>query len=50
MCVNVLQVPIGTVFKVEGEVVASLGEDGSMFVAARGGAGGKGNAFFTTNV
>ncbi|KAG0725404.1 Mitochondrial ribosome-associated GTPase 2 [Chionoecetes opilio] len=47
---TIVEVPIGTVFKVEGEVVASLGEEGAMFVAARGGAGGKGNSFFTTDV
>lgn len=47
---TVVEVPIGTVFKVDGEVVGSLEEEGSMFVAARGGAGGKGNVFFTTDV
>ncbi|XP_068241608.1 mitochondrial ribosome-associated GTPase 2-like [Palaemon carinicauda] len=46
----VVKVPIGTTFKYNGFTVASLEEDGSMFVAARGGAGGKGNAFFTTDV
>ncbi|XP_042232521.1 mitochondrial ribosome-associated GTPase 2-like isoform X2 [Homarus americanus] len=47
---KIIEVPIGTVFKTSGKIVASLEEDGSMFVAARGGAGGKGNAFFTTDV
>uniref|UniRef100_A0A0P4W8Q6 OBG-type G domain-containing protein n=1 Tax=Scylla olivacea TaxID=85551 RepID=A0A0P4W8Q6_SCYOL len=46
----VIQVPLGTVFKLEGKVVANLEEEGAMFVAARGGAGGKGNVFFTTPV
>ncbi|XP_066973338.1 mitochondrial ribosome-associated GTPase 2 [Macrobrachium rosenbergii] len=46
----VVQVPLGTVFKYKGATVASLEEEGSMFVAARGGAGGKGNAFFKTDV
>jgi len=30
-------------------IVAELSEEGSMFIAARGGAGGKGNAFFLSN-
>ncbi|KAK7067401.1 hypothetical protein SK128_019044 [Halocaridina rubra] len=47
---KIIEVPLGTVFKFKGHIVASLEEEGSMFVAARGGAGGKGNAFFTTDV
>lgn len=47
---RIIEVPIGTVFKVDGEVVASLEEEGSLFIAARGGAGGKGNAFFATDI
>lgn len=47
---TIIEVPIGTIFKYKGTLVASLEEEGSMFVAARGGAGGKGNAFFTTDV
>lgn len=47
---TVVQVPLGTIFKVGGEEVASLEHEGTMFVAARGGAGGKGNKFFTTDV
>ncbi|XP_053646060.2 uncharacterized protein [Cherax quadricarinatus] len=45
-----IQVPIGTIFKTGGEVVASLEENECLFIAARGGAGGKGNAFFATDV
>lgn len=38
---------MGTVFKNEsGHVVADLYEERMMFLAARGGAGGKGNHFF----
>lgn len=48
--VFLLQVPLGTVFKNDGRQIASLEEEGSLFVAARGGAGGKGNSFFTTDV
>lgn len=44
---TVVQVPVGTVFKNEsGRVVADLHEERMMFLAARGGAGGKGNHFF----
>ena len=32
-----------------GRLLASLDEVGAMFIAARGGAGGKGNHFFLTN-
>lgn len=46
----VIDVPIGTVVKNgEGTVVGDLHEEGVMFVAARGGAGGKGNHFFVTD-
>lgn len=44
---RVINVPLGTVFRnAEREVVAELVQEGSMFIAAKGGAGGKGNAFF----
>ena len=33
----------------EREIVAELTEEGAMFVAARGGAGGRGNAFFKSS-
>lgn len=48
---EILKVPIGTVIK-NGEniVVGDLFSDGLMFIAARGGAGGKGNHFFATDI
>lgn len=33
-----------------GKILADLAVDGSVFIAARGGAGGKGNHYFTTDV
>lgn len=46
----IVEVPIGTLVKTEdGEVIADLDVHGSMFIAARGGAGGKGNHFFLSN-
>ena len=45
-----MQVPIGTIFKSsDGRVVADLDQDGAIFIAARGGAGGKGNHYFATD-
>lgn len=44
------QVPIGTVVRSDvGKILSSLDKDGDLYVAARGGAGGKGNYFFLTN-
>ncbi|XP_062142511.1 mitochondrial ribosome-associated GTPase 2 [Drosophila sulfurigaster albostrigata] len=46
----VIKVPIGTIVRnTKGLIVADLGQADLMFVAARGGAGGKGNRFFTTD-
>lgn len=43
----IIEVPVGTVFRnMERQVVAEIENEGSMFLAARGGEGGKGNAFF----
>ncbi|XP_053959170.1 mitochondrial ribosome-associated GTPase 2 [Anastrepha ludens] len=48
---TVVKVPIGTVVRnKEGCVVGDLSEVNIMFVAARGGVGGKGNRFFATSV
>jgi len=47
---NILEVPLGTIFCQGEEEVASLEHEGAMFIAARGGAGGKGNAFFTNEI
>ncbi|KAK7814258.1 hypothetical protein U0070_000574 [Myodes glareolus] len=44
-----IQVPVGTLVKEGGEVVADLSHPGDEYVAALGGAGGKGNRFFLTN-
>nr|SVE86280.1 EOG090X0ACU [Daphnia similis]SVE86908.1 EOG090X0ACU [Daphnia similis]SVE88163.1 EOG090X0ACU [Daphnia similis] len=47
----VIEVPVGTMFKsMGGEILADLNEDGAVFIAARGGAGGKGNHYFATDV
>jgi len=47
---KIIEVPLGTVIKSEsGKVLASLDQTDSIFVAARGGAGGKGNYFFLSN-
>ncbi|XP_063918320.1 mitochondrial ribosome-associated GTPase 2 isoform X2 [Zophobas morio] len=46
----IIDVPVGTVVKnATGKVVGDLTTEGIMFVAARGGAGGKGNHFFVTD-
>lgn len=48
---HVVKVPVGTIVKnCEGKIVGDLSCEGLMFVAARGGAGGKGNHFFITDV
>ncbi|XP_012055196.1 PREDICTED: mitochondrial ribosome-associated GTPase 2 [Atta cephalotes] len=47
---NVVQVPVGTIVRdVEGKILADLSKEGMMFIAARGGAGGHGNAFFKSD-
>jgi GTP-binding protein len=33
-----------------GEILADLNEEGAVFIAAKGGAGGKGNHYFATDV
>lgn len=48
---EVIKVPVGTVVKNrENIVIGDLFENGLIFIAARGGAGGKGNHFFITDV
>lgn len=43
----IVKVPIGTIVRNrEGIVIGDLDVEGMMFVAARGGAGGKGNHYF----
>lgn len=47
---NIVPVPVGTIIKNRnGKIVGDLNTEGLMFVAARGGAGGKGNRFFITD-
>uniref|UniRef100_A0A8D8XYV5 Mitochondrial ribosome-associated GTPase 2 n=1 Tax=Cacopsylla melanoneura TaxID=428564 RepID=A0A8D8XYV5_9HEMI len=48
---TIVKVPLGTVIKraFDELVVGDLTEDGAMFVAARGGAGGHGNAYFKSD-
>lgn len=47
---NVIKVPTGTIVRDKnGVVIADLDFEGMMFVAARGGAGGKGNHYFITD-
>ncbi|XP_012583582.1 PREDICTED: mitochondrial ribosome-associated GTPase 2 [Condylura cristata] len=43
------QVPVGTLVKEGGQVVADLSRPGAEYLAALGGAGGKGNRFFLAN-
>jgi GTP-binding protein len=46
---KVIKVPVGTVVKnKEGKIVGDLSENNMMYIAARGGAGGRGNKFFCT--
>jgi len=45
-----IEVPVGTLVKSEnGELLVDLDTDGGKYIAARGGAGGKGNHFFLSN-
>lgn len=47
---TIVKVPLGTIFRdPSGRIVGDLGREGVMFVAARGGAGGKGNHFFVSD-
>jgi GTPase len=45
-----LNVPVGTILKDEnGDSIADLSLNDTIFIAARGGAGGKGNHYYLTN-
>lgn len=47
----IVHVPIGTIIRnLEGKIIADLNQEGMMFIAARGGAGGHGNAYFKSDV
>lgn len=46
---TIVNVPVGTVIRLSnGKIVCDLDRENVMYVAARGGSGGKGNRFFTT--
>ncbi|XP_014275286.1 GTPase Obg isoform X3 [Halyomorpha halys] len=47
---TIVKVPIGTVVKYDSTVVGDLSEEGSLFILARGGAGGRGNKFFASDL
>lgn len=48
---RIIKVPLGTMIKnLDDEVICDLALEGSMFLAAKGGAGGKGNASFKNSV
>uniref|UniRef100_A0A8R1E320 Mitochondrial ribosome-associated GTPase 2 n=1 Tax=Caenorhabditis japonica TaxID=281687 RepID=A0A8R1E320_CAEJA len=44
-----ITVPIGTVFKANGTTIFELNTENDMFIAARGGVGGRGNEFYVSN-
>ncbi|XP_012235141.1 mitochondrial ribosome-associated GTPase 2 isoform X2 [Linepithema humile] len=47
---NVVYVPVGTIVRdTDGRILGDLDKPGMMFIAARGGAGGHGNAYFKSN-
>lgn len=46
---HVVQVPVGTMVKENGNTMADLSREGQEYVAVYGGAGGKGNRFFLSN-
>lgn len=45
----IINVPMGTILKVDGKVIADLNEDKKSIVIASGGKGGKGNSHFATS-
>ena len=47
---KIVDVPVGTIFRnLDRVIVAELIKEDTMFLAARGGSGGKGNSFFKTS-
>ena len=48
---TIIHVPVGTMIRnMKGSIIADLNQEGMMFIAARGGAGGHGNSFFKSDV
>ncbi|KOX71747.1 GTP-binding protein 5 [Melipona quadrifasciata] len=48
---TIIHVPVGTIIRnMKESIIADLNQEGMMFIAARGGAGGHGNAFFKSDV
>lgn len=47
---NYIKVPVGTIVKRDGQIIADLMEDGQQLVIAKGGDGGFGNAHFKSSV
>lgn len=47
---NIIKVPVGTIVKRDGRIIADITEDGQQAVIARGGDGGFGNAHFKSSV
>jgi GTP-binding protein len=47
---NFIKVPVGTIVRRDGEVIADFTQDGQQVVVARGGDGGFGNAHFKSSV
>ena len=47
---NVIKVPVGTVVKRDGRIIADITEDGQEVIIAKGGDGGFGNAHFKSSV
>ena len=47
---NYIKVPMGTIVKKDGEIIADLTEDGQEVIIAKGGDGGFGNAHFKSSV
>lgn len=45
----IIKVPVGTILKMDGKMIADLNEDKKTIVIARGGKGGKGNSHFATS-
>ncbi|XP_043251487.1 mitochondrial ribosome-associated GTPase 2 [Colletes gigas] len=48
---TIVKVPLGTIVRnLDGKIVGDLNKEGTMFIAARGGAGGHGNAYFKSDL